>query len=166
MATAKRTNAIVSSMFPSNVRDRILKEAKEQAGENMNINDRQGIFGGGAKSKIKDFLDDGNGPDAKVKSLEPYSTKPIADLFPETTIVFADIVGFTAWSSVREPSQVFTLLEILFGAFDAIATRRRVFKVETVGGECFLVYCPISSACSCISSYRFLVKSIFFLKSF
>ena len=41
--------------------------------------------------------------------------RPIADLFPETTIMFADIAGFTAWSSVREPSQVFTLLEKIYG---------------------------------------------------
>lgn len=27
--------------------------------------------------------------------------KPIADLFPSTTVMFADIVGFTAWSSTR-----------------------------------------------------------------
>ena len=55
----------------------------------------------------------------------------------ETTILFADIVGFTAWSSVREPSQVFLLLESLFRAFDDCASRRRVFKVETVG-DCYV----------------------------
>lgn len=38
--------------------------------------------------------------------------EPIADLFPKTTILFADLAGFTAWSSEREPSQVFTLLEV------------------------------------------------------
>jgi class 3 adenylate cyclase len=43
------------------------------------------------------------------------------------------MVGFTAWSSVREPSQVFTLLESVYHAFDQIARKRRVFKVETVG---------------------------------
>ena len=46
---------------------------------------------------------------------------------------FADISGFTAWSSTRDPSQVFTLLETVYQAFDAIATRRGVFKVETIG---------------------------------
>jgi class 3 adenylate cyclase len=50
---------------------------------------------------------------------------------------FADIVGFTSWSSVREPSQVFTLLETLYAAFDAIARRRRIFKVETIG-DCYV----------------------------
>jgi len=49
-----------------------------------------------------------------------------------------DIVGFTAWSSMREPSQVFTLLETIYGAFDDIAKQRRVFKVETVGGMSIL----------------------------
>jgi class 3 adenylate cyclase len=50
---------------------------------------------------------------------------------------FADIVGFTSWSSVREPSQVFILLETLYAAFDAIARRRRIFKVETIG-DCYV----------------------------
>ena len=31
--------------------------------------------------------------------------------------------GFTAWSSVRDPSQVFQLLEAVYGAFDKIAKR-------------------------------------------
>jgi class 3 adenylate cyclase len=38
--------------------------------------------------------------------------------------MFGDISGFTAWSSVREPSQVFTLLETIYKAFDANAKRR------------------------------------------
>jgi Adenylate and Guanylate cyclase catalytic domain len=42
------------------------------------------------------------------------------------------IIGFTAWSSAREPSQVFTLLETVYRAFDMTAKRRRIFKVETV----------------------------------
>ena len=45
-----------------------------------------------------------------------FGSKPIADLFPEATVMFADIAGFTAWSSVREPSQVFTLLESVYHA--------------------------------------------------
>jgi hypothetical protein len=58
---------------------------------------------------------------------------PIADLFPNTTVLFADIAGFTAWSSTREPTQVFTLLQGVYRAFDKIAKRRKVFKVETIG---------------------------------
>ena len=51
--------------------------------------------------------------------------------------MFADVEGFTAWSSVREPSQVFTLLEAIYAAFDRVALKRRVFKVETVG-DCYV----------------------------
>ena len=54
----------------------------------------------------------------------------------------ADIAGFTAWSSVREPSQVFTLLEQIYSSFDAIAKRKKVFKVETIG-DCYGKYSKI-----------------------
>jgi class 3 adenylate cyclase len=64
-------------------------------------------------------------------------SQPLADLFLETTILFADIAGFTAWSSVREPHHVFTLLETVYGAFDTIAIRRGIFKVETMG-DCYV----------------------------
>ena len=47
--------------------------------------------------------------------------------------MFADIANFTAWASSRDPSQVFALLQTVYQAFDKIAHRRKVFKVETVG---------------------------------
>lgn len=50
---------------------------------------------------------------------------------------FADLAGFTLWSSTRSPEDVFTLLESLYGAFDSIAKKRRVFKVETIG-DCYV----------------------------
>ena len=49
--------------------------------------------------------------------------------------MFIDIASFTAWSSEREPSQVFLLLETVYQSFDEIATKLKVFKVETIGGE-------------------------------
>lgn len=58
---------------------------------------------------------------------------PIADLFPNCTVFFGDIAGFTAWSSTREPAQVFVLLQTVYQSFDVIAKKRRVFKVETIG---------------------------------
>jgi hypothetical protein len=66
-------------------------------------------------------------------SYDAVETKPIADLFPHCTVLFADISGFTAWSSEREPTQVFTLLQTIFQKFDHIARKRDVFKVETIG---------------------------------
>ncbi len=49
------------------------------------------------------------------------------------TVMFLDISGFTAWSSERQPSQVFQLLESIYQAFDDIAKKMNVFKVETIG---------------------------------
>ena len=54
--------------------------------------------------------------------------------------------GFTAWSSAREPKQVFTLLETLYGRFDKIANRCGVFKVETVG-DCYVGCAGLPDAC-------------------
>jgi class 3 adenylate cyclase len=47
------------------------------------------------------------------------------------------ITGFTAWSSEREPSQVFTLLENIYAVMDKLAKKNNVFKVETVG-DCYV----------------------------
>ena len=63
--------------------------------------------------------------------------RPIADKFDDATVLFADIAGFTKWSSSRLPQDVFELLETLYGAFDKIAQRRGVFKVETIG-DCYM----------------------------
>ena len=80
MATAKRTNAIVSSLFPKNVRDRLMKEAEEQAKLELEEQKKGSMFKAGAKSKLKDFLDEDLGEAAKEGTLT--DSKPIADLFP------------------------------------------------------------------------------------
>lgn len=49
---------------------------------------------------------------------------------------FSPELSFTAWSSTREPGHVFSLLESIYAAFDVIAKKRRIFKVETVG-DCY-----------------------------
>jgi hypothetical protein len=115
---AAHSNKIISTLFPAQVRDRLFAEKEQNAKRPINL-----------KSMLTngDFLETKKDEDDDIG----YKSKPIADLFPETTILFADISGFTAWSSVREPAQVFVLLETLFRAFDDIAKKRRVFKVET-----------------------------------
>jgi hypothetical protein len=72
MNSAIRTNNLISSMFPENVRDRLMEDALQDEGKE-----------GKASVYVK--------------------TRPIADFFPEATIMFADISGFTAWASTREP---------------------------------------------------------------
>jgi class 3 adenylate cyclase len=73
---------------------------------------------------------------------EAKSSRPIADLFPHCTVMFCDLVGFTAWSSAREPPHVFTLLEHVYYSFDTFAQKKRVFKVETIG-DCYIYVCGL-----------------------
>jgi hypothetical protein len=47
------------------------------------------------------------------------------------------MAGLTAWSATRTPEQVFELLERVYSAFDEIADRLKVFKVETIG-DCYV----------------------------
>jgi class 3 adenylate cyclase len=79
------------------------------------------------------YLDNGKKAEGAEAIPEMYEIKPIADLFPTSTVMFVDIVGFTAWSSGCEPSQVFILLDTVYHAFDTISKCRRVFKFETIG---------------------------------
>jgi class 3 adenylate cyclase len=121
MKTAVHSSAIVSSLFPSNVRDRLFPT--DQDGDQQNRKHEHN------KTRLRTYLSDG-------KNSEPRSSEnqiPIADLFHHCTVLFSDISGFTSWSSVREPTQVFTLLETLYSAYDRIAMKRGVFKVETIG---------------------------------
>ena len=134
---ARKTQAIVSSLFPKNVQDRIMKDVDEEV--NREANKPLIMRGNRTKDQLQNFLKgkDANEEDAEDVNAGIKRSKPIADLFPEATIIFADIVGFTAWSSTREPTQVFQLLETIYHVFDEIAGRRRVFKVETVG-DCYV----------------------------
>jgi class 3 adenylate cyclase len=131
LMTAQKTSAIVSSLFPKNVQKRMMADAAAEI-DNQGKNTGTSFSG---KAQLKNYLGDDDGGKPEENSI--FNTKPIADFFPETTIMFGDIVGFTAWSSTREPSQVFTLLESIYHDFDQAAKQRRVFKVETVG-DCYV----------------------------
>eukprot|EP00980_Cylindrotheca_fusiformis_P017997 scaffold5747_cov126-Cylindrotheca_fusiformis.AAC.1 len=110
-----RQDKIVSDVFPAAIRNRLYEnQAKNMMNGDVDMLEDDGNFG------LGDFgRSSSNG------------SAPLADLFPSVTVVFADLVGFTAWSSAREPHQVFILLETIYGAFDRIAYRHSVFKVET-----------------------------------
>jgi class 3 adenylate cyclase len=87
---------------------------------------------------------------------------PIAELYPNTTVFFADIAGFTSWSSTRSPTDVFHLLETLYGAFDEIAHRQGVFKVETIGDSYVAVVgLPTPRKHHAVAMARFAQECIF-----
>ena len=55
----------------------------------------------------------------------------------EVSILFADIVGFTEMSSRLQTISMIKVLNKLFSAFDKLAIRMGVFKVETIG-DCYM----------------------------
>ncbi|HEU5399134.1 MAG TPA: adenylate/guanylate cyclase domain-containing protein [Gammaproteobacteria bacterium] len=57
----------------------------------------------------------------------------VVDAFAEVTVVFADIVGFTAWSARTPAPEVVRLLNELFSRFDALSGRLGVEKIKTIG---------------------------------
>ena len=155
--TAKISHKLVSSLFPAVVRNRLF--ARDQSpkdtdsgkggGDGYLDNSMSKGKSGTAHKHLSSFLDD------KTDNANT-GNNPIADLFLHTTVMFAgkyivlldhsrrlfnylrltsyrpitDIAGFTAWSSTREPSHVFMLLETVYAAFDRMADRRKVFKVS------------------------------------
>ena len=58
---------------------------------------------------------------------------PIADGFPDVTVLFADIVGYTPLAGRLGPRRTLVLLNDLFRRFDQAAERFGVEKIETVG---------------------------------
>ncbi len=61
------------------------------------------------------------------------SDQTIADGFSDVTVMFADIVNFTQVAANMSPSQVFTMLNRIFSAFDELAERFEVEKIKTIG---------------------------------
>jgi class 3 adenylate cyclase len=56
-----------------------------------------------------------------------------ADRIPEATVVFADIVDFTAITSALPPERVVEHLNAMFSAFDDLADRFGLEKIKTIG---------------------------------
>lgn len=84
LQTAAKFNTIVSSLFPSNIRGRLFADKE-----------RNYIDYTTAKSHLKNFLTKGD-----IDNLDDedddgliLKTKPMADLFTDTTIMFADVRG-------------------------------------------------------------------------
>jgi len=128
---AAKSNAIVLSLFPAHIRDKLLKQHDWSRVDARRGNDQQ-------RARHL-FMEKSESQSLHADSL---SSSPIAELFPSASVLFGDLAGFTAWSSSREPSQVFVLLESLYSEFDRIAKKRKVFKVETIG-DCYVAACGL-----------------------
>ena len=73
---------------------------------------------------------------AQRLKLEPHT---IADQFPDATVLFADVVGFTQISSRISAAEVVVLLNRLFSMFDEIAEKHGAEKIKTIGDAYMVV---------------------------
>ena len=63
----------------------------------------------------------------------------IAERFTSVTVLFADIVGFTAMSQRRTPEELVAFLNELFSAFDQLAEEHGLEKIKTIGDAYMVV---------------------------
>jgi class 3 adenylate cyclase len=140
MNTAIDSSDIVNQLYPPSFVRRITQTSIHGSRDNTFVNSeftskmirRKSIHGPKELSSLKDFLLSGTLPDSNISSSNVFAEK-----FTDVTVIFADISGFTAWSSDREPIQVFHLLETIYSAIDKLANDLGVFKVETIG-DCYV----------------------------
>lgn len=147
MNSAMRDDAIVSSLFPATIRERLFKDNTDhdKRGLNTNNSDKawRSLLHPTPRAQLRRLLRQSSNGDDEVRIEN--DSDPIADFFPRCSIVFADITGFTAWSSEREPAQVFRLLETVYRAFDKLARKHGVFKIETIG-DCYVAATGVPEA--------------------
>ena len=63
--------------------------------------------------------------------------KTVAEQVKDVPIMFADIVGFTNFSSERTPQEVVEALSELFSKFDNLCNENLCYKVCTIG-DCYV----------------------------
>ncbi|MDQ2694301.1 MAG: ion transporter [Pseudomonadota bacterium] len=63
----------------------------------------------------------------------------IADSFPEASVLFGDLVGFTRLSSQVSPEALVAVLDDVFSRFDRLAEQYGVEKIKTIGDAYMVV---------------------------
>jgi len=78
-------------------------------------------------------------PETIAHQLKDKDHPAIAEHFAEVSVLFADIVGFTALSASMSPIDVVQLLNHLFSAFDNLADHHGLEKIKTIGDAYMVV---------------------------
>lgn len=65
--------------------------------------------------------------------------RTIADNFPEVTVLFADIVGFSQMSAHLSTTELVEFLNEIFSAFDELASQYGLEKIKTIGDAYMVV---------------------------
>jgi class 3 adenylate cyclase len=71
----------------------------------------------------------------------------ITDSFTDVTVLFGDLMGFTALSSHMPAGEVVDMLNGLFSRFDQAASELGVEKIKTIG-DCYMAVCGLPIPCS------------------
>ncbi len=61
--------------------------------------------------------------------------RTIADSFPDVSVLFADLVGFTRLSEQVAPGDLVAMLNKIFSMFDLLAEKHGLEKIKTIGDE-------------------------------
>jgi class 3 adenylate cyclase len=71
----------------------------------------------------------------------------IADSFGQVTVLFGDIVGFTAMSSKMSAGAVVDMLDGLFSRFDQASKELGIEKIKTIG-DCYMAVAGLPTPCA------------------
>ena len=63
----------------------------------------------------------------------------IAEIHPEVTVLFSDIVSFTELAAKLDPNETVHLLSEIFGKFDELVEKHSVEKIKTIGDSYMVV---------------------------
>ena len=67
------------------------------------------------------------------------SQRTIAESFEEVTVLFADLVDFTEYSTQTSPTELVEILNIIFSRFDRLAEHLGLEKIKTIGDAYMVV---------------------------
>jgi adenylate cyclase len=84
-----------------------------------------------AEARLEELLT--NAIPTSIATRLKHGERRIADSYPDTTVLFADLVGFTPWARQTDPARVVGFLDELFTRFDGLAAECGVEKVKTIG---------------------------------
>jgi len=123
---ATLTNILVGmmgSMFPRHVLEHLVTGVNAQDGGSKSSME---LTPGAMLTQSPDCL------------LDTSSLASLARSHKGVSIMFMDIIGFTAMSKEIKPQQVMRYLNSLFSVFDRLIDKYQVYKVETAG-DCYIV---------------------------
>jgi adenylate cyclase len=88
-----------------------------------------------AESEVRNLLHKCAAPSIAARKLAGEAA--IVDRFPEASLLFADVVGFTSLSARLDSTQLVGMLGDLFSRFDAIIAEHGLEKIKTIG-DCYM----------------------------